>query len=80
MSIWTNRVKDLSRAGMTYAEIAAVIHLAPSTVGDLAAGRYKEPRYAAAMALKELHERVVVNAPAVASDPGEAVPAKVKVA
>lgn len=59
MSIWTQRVKDLNGAGMTYAEIAVEIHLAPSTVGDLANGRYNTPRYEAAVALKDLHDRVM---------------------
>lgn len=61
MSIWTQRVKDLNSAGMTYAEIAVEIHLAPSTVGDLAKGRYKTPRYEAAVALKALHDRVMAE-------------------
>lgn len=62
MNIWTKRVKDLNASGMTYAEIAAEIHLAPSTVGDLAKGRYKTPGYDSAVALKALHERVVGQA------------------
>ncbi|MFK2904558.1 helix-turn-helix domain-containing protein [Dyella ginsengisoli] len=61
MSIWTQRVKDLSACGMTYAQIASEIHLAPSTVGDLANGRYKTPGYEAAVALKALHDRVMAE-------------------
>lgn len=54
-SIWTQRVKELREDGMTYAQIAAAIHLAPSTVGDLAKGKYRQPRADAAIRLAELH-------------------------
>jgi hypothetical protein len=55
MSIWTQKVKDLQASGMTYAEIGTAINLAPSTVGDLAAGKYKSPRGDAAILLAQLH-------------------------
>lgn len=55
MSEWTAKTRDLNATGMTYAQIGAAIGLAPSTVGDLAAGRYKSPRGDAAMALAKLH-------------------------
>jgi hypothetical protein len=55
MSTWTQKVIDLNKAGMTYAEIGALIRLAPSTVGDLANGKYKSPRGDAALALARLH-------------------------
>lgn len=55
MSTWTQKVIDLNKSGMTYAEIGAVICLAPSTVGDLANGKYKSPRGDAAIALARLH-------------------------
>lgn len=67
MSIWTQRVKDLSAAGMTYADIASAIGLAPSTVGDLAAGKYKQPRADAAVKLQELHA-VKCPAPSASSE------------
>ena len=59
MNNWSQMVNDLNAAGMTYAEIGSVIHLAPSTVGDLAKGRYKEPRYKSAVALIALHKKVM---------------------
>lgn len=57
MNDWTQKVKDLSEAGMTYAEIGVAIGLAPSTVGDLACGRYRSPRGDAAVALAALHSQ-----------------------
>ena len=55
MSTWKQKVLDLNATGMTYAEIGAVIHLAPSTVGDLASGKSKSPRGDAALALAQLY-------------------------
>lgn len=55
MSTWKQKVLDLNATGMTYAEIGAVIRLAPSTVGDLASGKSKSPRGDAAIALAQLH-------------------------
>jgi ribosome-binding protein aMBF1 (putative translation factor) len=55
MSIWTEKVKALKACGMSYTDIAAAIHLKPSTVCDLAAGRYKAPGADAAMLLHALH-------------------------
>lgn len=56
ISTWTQKVNELNAGGMTYAEIGVAIGLATSTVGDLAAGRYKSPRGDAAMALAKLHD------------------------
>lgn len=59
-SIWTQRVKWLqTEARMTYAQIAEVIHLAPSTVGDLASGKTKQPRADAALRLAKLYAKHV---------------------
>jgi hypothetical protein len=53
---WQSRVRDLQSAGLTLAEIGALVGLATSTIGDLAVGRIGAPGGEAALKLHELHK------------------------
>jgi transcriptional regulator with XRE-family HTH domain len=56
MTTWASRIDDLQEtAGLTLAEIAEQIGVAPSTVGDLKTGRSASPRGEAALKLDALH-------------------------
>lgn len=55
MLTWKDRIKGLQDTGMTLSEIANLIGLATSSVGDLATGRTESPRGAAALKLDQLH-------------------------
>jgi hypothetical protein len=59
MSVWTQKVIDLKALGLSYTAIGNLIGLAPSTVSDLAAGRYKSPRGDVAVKLAALHAKKV---------------------
>ncbi|MBS0364929.1 MAG: helix-turn-helix transcriptional regulator [Proteobacteria bacterium] len=54
---WSLRIRDLQVAGLSYAEIATLTDVAPSTIGDLATGRSACPRGDAALKLHELHQQ-----------------------
>lgn len=57
MTTWASRIDDLQEgpSGLTLAEIAEQIGVAPSTVGDLKTGRSASPRGEAALKLDALH-------------------------
>ena len=55
MTTWRTRISDLQASGLTYAQIATLTGMAPSTIGDLATGRTKAPRGNAALTLDKLH-------------------------
>jgi transcriptional regulator with XRE-family HTH domain len=55
MTTWASRIDDLQKSGLTQAEIAEQIGVAPSTVGDLKSKRSASPRGEAALKLDALH-------------------------
>ena len=58
MTTWQSRISDLQASGLTYANIAQLTGMAPSTVGDLASGRTQSPRGNAAVKLDKLHRNL----------------------
>jgi IS30 family transposase len=61
MKTWASRITDLEEAGLSLVEIAHLIGVAPSTVGDLKSERSSEPRGEAALKLDSLHRRKCRN-------------------
>lgn len=55
MTTWASRIGDLQGTGLTLADIAEQIGVAPSTVGDLKTERSASPRGEAALKLDALH-------------------------
>ncbi len=52
---WAKRISQLQLSGLTYAQIAELIGVAPSTIGDLAVSRSSEPKGDTALKLDALH-------------------------
>lgn len=59
MTNWASRIQELrEQGGLTLTEIAKRADMPLSTVGDLATGRSKSPRYDAAVRLDRIHSEV----------------------